>query len=132
MKAKELRIGNLVQVNGVEYKIHSIHSPEPMKDENFSNKFYVRLWNNGLTSCLLSDLEPVPLTREKLFMFGFEDISNDVESVFIKGNFCFYGSLNEVVVELDDGETEYDLFTECKFAHKLQNLWLDLTEEELL
>lgn len=133
MKANELRIGNVVQVNGVEYKIHSIHSPEPMKDENFSDKFYVGLWNNGLTSYLLSDLEPVPLTREILEDKGFyyDEGSYVLDSelgislsIDLIGGLCYYfGNLESLWV---------DILGEIKYLHQLQNLWFDLTGEELL
>lgn len=124
MEVKNLRIGNWVQ------------------DEHGIVQYVYRLWKGGAE---LSEDEDgfgdidyeedeifgISITTEWLIKFGFEDMSNSVERVFIKGNFSWYSSLNEVIVELNNGLNGYDLYTGCNQVHHLQNLYFTITGEEL-
>ena len=102
MKANELRIGNyvmyssLIQVNG--YKIAEC--------EEYPTRF-----------------APIPLTREWLIKFKFEELEKDCRTFFKKGKFK---------VELSNGGNVYynrNIFISS--VHQLQNLYFALTGEEL-
>jgi hypothetical protein len=124
MKAKNLRIGNWVQ------------------DEHDIVQYVYRLWKGGAE---LSENEEgfddidysedeifgIPITPEWLTKFGFEDKTNSVEKIFTKDDFNWYSSSNEIVIELDNGLSGYDLYTDCNQVHKLQNLFFAITGEEL-
>jgi hypothetical protein len=124
MEAKNLRIGNWVQ------------------DEHGIAQYVYRLWKGGAELAEdengVDDLDytedeifGIPINEEWLLKFGFKDISNSVERRFIKDNFNWYSSSNEVVVELDNGLNGYDLWTDCKHIHELQNLFFAITGTEL-
>lgn len=132
MKANELRISNLVSVNGVHYKIYSIHSPMPMKDKNFSGKYYVDLWNNDIVSVLLSDLEPVPITDELLLNHGF-NLDYFEENTCYKEFLLHKNGFNFMFILLNGYYEFYldNVLTELDYFHELQNFILLITGEEL-
>lgn len=124
MKAKELRIGNWVQ------------------DEHEVVQYVYRLWKGGAE---LSENEDgsgdidyeedeifgIPISEKWVIKLGFKDVSNSVEKHFVIDDFNWYSSLNEVIVELDNGLSEHTLWTDCKHVHELQNLFFALTGNEL-
>lgn len=124
MKAKNLRIGNWVKdEHGIAQYIYRlwVGGAELAEDEKGSDDFdYTE-----------DEIFGIPITEDWLIKFGFKDISNRVEKRFIKDNFNWYSSSNEVVVELDNGINGYDLWTGCKHIHELQNLFFAITGTEL-
>jgi len=76
-------------------------------------------------------LKPIKLSEEHLLKFGFKDVSSSLEKLFEKENFKWHSSTDEVVVELDNGMNGFDLWTNCKYVHQLQNLYFALTGTEL-
>jgi hypothetical protein len=128
MNARELRIGNLVKVNGVEYYIYCIHSPMEMKDESFSHKYFVDLLNYGIVSHLESDIEPIPLTEEWLERFGF--VQNKVDWYWIKDGFKLPNKQTITIVDTTAVMCPWSN-REIKYVHSLQNLYFALTGEEL-
>lgn len=107
MKAKELRIGNLVLKEGV---IHPIG-------------FYD--FENGGANFVVDDYQPIPLTEEWLLKFGFE--KNEEEIIF-EGLKLWWSD--------NDGMKSYyhinsELLIYIDHVHQLQNLYFALTGEEL-
>lgn len=126
MKASELRIGNLVTLEG-----------RPVKADCISEY--------GEEAKILNKLQPIPLTEEWLLKFGFylyEEINNDHffggrmlrakgdhdEFVVVHGN--EYHFIRDISSSAFDGSTEYRT-TEIHYVHQLQNLYFALTGEEL-
>lgn len=135
MKANELRIGNLVSVDGMHYKVYSIHSPMPIEDEKFYGKYYVDLWNNGIVSKLLSDLEPVSITEELLISYGF-DLTETWrhEDSWFKSFSLIKNKFNITFTFFHNDYYEFyinDVFTDVKYFHEIQNFVLLISREEL-
>lgn len=113
MEAKELRIGNFVNLEGEIINI----------DLDY---FYWEIEGNGL----LHLTEPIPLTEEWLLKFGAEKVTYDDGSgyylalrhkdfsVFYEEGWGVYLDIYEVIIKLE-------------YVHKLQNIWYALTNEEL-
>ena len=112
MKAKELRIGNLVNVDEKAYKI-SVGDLYNL--ENYS-KNYGHLY------------KPIPLTEEWLIRFGFEKkIINErtLKQTIYKSKY-YYISLIDFRLSIDG-----KIYHKIDFVHQLQNLYFALTGEEL-
>ena len=137
---KEVRIGNLVSYEGKEYKIEGISKDYPFLDTIEFGAGVVE-WK---------DLEPIPLTEERLLKFGFEplpfaNILNSYTKSIGRNRILSVGSVatpNEMiwlceinatdVKKIDDAicimNYDYDKYT---YAHQLQNLYFALTNKEL-
>ena len=107
MKANELRIGNYYY-----------------GDVLFPSEYNVITANDlvELDSDPLDDYyQPIPLTEEWLFKFGF--IKHVSQSIWY--------TLNKVDVWFFDGKYVNDNDVEIKYVHELQNLYFALTKKEL-
>ena len=111
MKANELRLGNFVYDEAdMLVPIHIVH----IEEDNTS-------W-----------LRPIPLTKEWLLKFGFEEPKHTpIYSIEIKFDSDFIDyldyNLEEKTVSLS-----YDFCgINCFYVHQLQNLYFALTGEEL-
>ena len=122
MEANELRIGN--------YATDSIQTGAITV---FNNDACVLKHKSGIVKCRISDLSPVPLTKEWLFKFGFirhhRDYSNGI--IYIKN-------------VPDNTKFEWGVYPNklgsgiqiknrilLHSVHQLQNLYFALTGEEL-
>lgn len=109
MKVQELRIGNLFQ----EQKTKKIIEVIELSQEKivFSGVFSAE-WQ----------AEPIPLTEEWLLKFGFIDFEKESFSYYIENN-------GEIVLKKSGLDILYDY--PIQYVHQLQNLYFDLTGEEL-
>jgi len=115
MKTTELRIGNLVLLDGEEMIITGI------------TKDYV-YFEGGFSMISFTDIKGIPLTEEWLLKFGFKKTKmkgNKNLMEFIKGNFIIY-----LYEEIEVYFSIWDDIT-LKYVHQLQNLYFALTGEEL-
>jgi hypothetical protein len=104
MKANELRIGNYYDHNGSVNKV----TPNTIEEVWIAERTWVK---------------PIPLTKEWLIKFKFEEIEKDCRTFFKKEKFK---------VELSNGGNVY--YNRHKFissVHQLQNLYFALIGEEL-
>lgn len=117
MKAKDLRIGNLVDTpDGVE-EIYSI------EEDTFRAYLYKNTW---------AEIKPIPLTEEWLLKFGFSmgkhswfyslDWGDSVNSFKVAMSISGEGG---VVLGINDFNCH------VKHVHELQNLFYALTNKEL-
>jgi hypothetical protein len=118
MKANELRIGNLVYHNhglGIEL-------PAEITDGKDINMFH--------------QFEPIPLTKEWLFKFGFYidgvwvDMIKRIDhnksiGIDIKTKHVFIS-----YIDSNSGFRDVNII-KCEYVHQLQNLYFALTNEEL-
>jgi hypothetical protein len=121
MKATELRIGNWVQIveAGKEYQVEQY---------NFCTD------DDGY-SAFLDHITPIPLTEEWLLKFGFYEKYKSVHSQWSIAGFSIQQASN-----WDDDnnliptrqEFHYDWKFKVKWVHQLQNLYFELTGEELI
>ena len=118
MKANELRIGNLVhnQNNGEDYHVTSADIAD---------------MDNGI-----KHREPIDLTEEWLFRFWFDKMDN----VLYHSQFPhFGGGLKDgafhIVLRKENyptkGEVLFFPFGSVKYVHRLQNIFFEITGEEL-
>jgi hypothetical protein len=117
--ANELRIGNLVKWE--EYIL-------PIKSIDYES-VYVKLneelriiYKTKYLYLPITEIEPVPITEEKLLKFGFEKYVSECNIVW---------SLNHVYIWFVGGEYINELDLPIKFIHQLQNLYFALKGEEL-
>jgi hypothetical protein len=113
MNASELRIGNYVHGNPYDGVIRI-----------FNNGKCVIKHKSGIEKCEIKNLQPIPLNKEWLLNFGFEEYA------------ISYYKLGEVYIYYaNTGLHEYRLREFniiIKHVHKLQNLYFALTGEELI
>ena len=113
IKANELRMGNLILKNG------NLH---------YTNYMTIR-YVYGLSVTDEVKFEPIPLTEEWLFKFGFEK-SKRFESGELKPCYAIFSLAvmirhNSFFIDWIGGNTELN------HVHQLQNLYFALTGEEL-
>lgn len=114
MNANELRIGNWVDVSG-EIQVSLL---------DLSNIYNWKERYRGYATC---PYRPIPLTEEWLVKFGFEIRESHTTDRFWKNDFLFKDGKLYIHFSMDEG----DFYVECKYVHQLQNLYFDLTGEEL-
>jgi hypothetical protein len=114
MKATELRIGNWVEIQGLESKIISVDTEGCICENEYCEDFE----NNNITQ----NLQPIPLTEEWLERFGFEysDLNGD-SGLWKIPPFQIYGKYNQFI---------YEYALDVNYVHQLQNLYFALTGEE--
>lgn len=132
---KEVRIGNLVSYEGKEYRIAGIYKDYPFLDTIEFGAGVVE-WK---------DLEPIPLTEERLLKFGFEKRKgNKFPTLKVKGSRFYTSRFNYFRVNVfqrcltvqyssNVKDKENDLYTidNIQSIHQLQNLYFALTNKEL-
>jgi len=124
LKASELRIGNYVNVPNYKQCPFRIDAFEHCSEKFIKVAQEVKL--NGFEVHPLTwygaDLEPIPLTEEWLFKFGFE---------FTNGyGFKIFGNW----LQKEDDVYFYNVngnFIQIDYVHQLQNLYFALTGKEL-
>jgi len=131
MEAKELRLGNYVSViSDVLDPFLNDHGLEGI-DNAFKvvgiDSFHVNVSIDGLEcEFYLYEYKPILLTEERLIKFGFERIRGAKKMTWKK-------TVNSNVFTYD--EDRYfrvnGMFVICHHIHTLQNLYFDLTNEEL-
>lgn len=125
MEAKELSIGNIISYRGeTECIVTSLGSNG---FETVKNDKYQLIYGSDD----VNDYEPIPLTTEWLVIkFGFEkiDIYDDIEMAFV---------IDDFYVRLENGKFIFglgfqDYNKELPFVHKLQNLYFEIKDKELM
>ena len=115
MKANELRIDNIVNYFYHETCLNGIVTSINKKSITVNHHATIKIKSNNIL--------PIPLTEEWLFDFGFEKMHD--------GNFW-----NKKLCIRKDRDLFYALYEQGRIyiqhVHKLQNLYLDFTDEELI
>jgi hypothetical protein len=128
LRANELRIGNLVNINE-ETRIDNTNELPLINplfkieriDEDGEIIIYSEI-NNLHIHCDLESIQPIPLTEEWLLKFGFEK-KKDV--YFIKRGIRLY-PIRDLYYR-----GEFPIKRDIIFIHQLQNLYFALMGEEL-
>ena len=137
IKSNELRIGNLVIAKNSFDKISETYIDKIRNvDAIFIDKVGFKSCSNHI--CILN-YEPIPLTEEWLFKFGFEiDESNDNKktktlSTQVSNTESLYFDENEWYISHDWNNNNFKntFWNQPKYVHQLQNIYFALTGEEL-
>lgn len=112
MEAKELRIGNYINVDSIPYEQVTQIFTDGVVTEAYE---IVNSWN---------DIEPIPLTEEWLLKFGFEKDTYNNE--FELGEYTLYKYPDEWALSVDFNNVEVAFI---HYVHQLQNLYHALGEE---
>ena len=142
LKADELRIGNFVFWNPKLSSGETSFRPFPVEVtsilpdkigyispgiEHRSEPFEDDLLQTQTAQVPLEEFEPIPLTRDILEKAGFEIIdANDQYSNYKKESLTI-GVMGDNSIRLKIGDREFI----CEWLHQLQNLYFDLTGDEL-
>jgi hypothetical protein len=141
MTVNELRIGNYVSQNSFMGYVYSIESPLPRKEERFNDKALVTLFDNGLTTITINEIEPIILTDKWFEKWGFHKDGEywskgifDYKYCFKyrdwANNWAFYQEYTDSPNSKDDGK-KYPISFDIQYVHQLQNLWYSLLHEEI-
>jgi len=121
MKASELRIGNLVKNNltGELLKVCDVLC-------DGINTINIQGLNYGF-------IEPIPLTEEWLLKFGFEN-KNGKFLINIDDRFkvCVAVRIDKWYLYNDDFDSECNIICKVEAVHRLQNLFFDIWNIELI
>ena len=112
MKASELRIGNWVEIQGLESKIILVDTEGCICENEYCEDFE----NNNITQ----NLQPISLTEEWLERFGCELIGFDITKGDVGFDFWLVPKWSD-----------YSISVNLEHVHQLQNLYFALTQEEL-
>ena len=125
IKIQELRIGNMLFVDGTFIKVGKIEensiSWNIAKD---TAKF--KIWNPFLP---ISDkrINPIPLTEEILLKFGFDKTANPRELKYDDYSILLLNEIRFVICNYMENPPSVKVST----VHQLQNLFFSLTGKEL-
>jgi hypothetical protein len=132
MKARELRIGNDIKL---------FRKPEDKEMTNFKIKsifyddelecHYVEL-EDGFCVNIDKGIEPIPLTEEWLLKFGFEKLDDGTYKKLVTVWESLYIDLDINILQIGCNNREWFSFNrDITKVHKLQNLYYELSGEEL-
>jgi len=130
MNANELRIRNLVEYQkGCYGYVYSIESAEPRKNKRFSDKSIITIFDGGLLSVPIDEIDPIPLTEDWLLKMGF----------VYRGIYYHFPNHDIFKLEQYKNKNAYWLrhasesldSVRINHVHTLQNLYFSLTGEEL-
>jgi hypothetical protein len=131
MKAKDLRIGNLVNTPVGAVKVSKI------EENDFFFKYGFRSWR---ASKMIYQIKPIPLTEEWLLKFGFstkvdpenvhykKEVNNEFNEHFVINKKVAY---HVFYIQHKDCNDVNNFTTQIKYVNQLQNLYFALTGEEL-
>jgi hypothetical protein len=125
MKVQELRIGNLVEFDGLTYKAESLHLEGCV---GLNDIMYEEVY--------IDDIKPIELNEEWLIEFGFKykdagkygksgyclEIKNQYQDTFIFANNKLQVSIYTFSIFID---------VNIEYLHQLQNLHFALTGKEI-
>lgn len=127
MKANELRVGNIIEVEG------KYITPSHLKENHFCWVIKVTEKGQKIYNPYLpytdERVKPIPLTEELVFKAGFihydEDDNNN--TIYAKG--CYYIKKKPFSNNFFFVINKIDI--KIEYLHELQNLYFALTKEEL-
>lgn len=134
MKANELRIGNIVNVAGFTNEKGGLKGGWTTIEEFTKMGLYHAIVCSAGTVAITNPfVTPVPLTEEWLLKFGFNKVNDPYDT------FHYERKDHWVYLLKDSFEFEYttkpgqrfNLFINRNYVHQLQNLYFELTGEEL-
>ena len=129
MRPEELRIGNLVEYNGLPWRVSGIHSPGPLKDKRFSDKWVIELFDGyAMINVTIDEVKAIPISEEWLDRFLFTKNGNEYTFEDWYLGISFDAEYNDWhLYELRDN---FWIKT-IKYIHSLQNYYTESQDKEL-
>jgi hypothetical protein len=121
MNMKELRVGNLVLVNGIVEEVETVGE---------SGINYCGFYDGICSTYEAKDIQGIPLTEEWLLNFGFIDDDDDF-LIDISEQEIIHINLHKKRF-LIEGYNGIVKLKEVYFIHQLQNLYFSLMGEEII
>jgi len=129
MKLAHLRIGNLIYYNGNKNELGLITAIESYI---IKPKGFVKLNFRNDKTYDLDQINPIPLTKEWLFNFGFVHDTYGNFSLELNKDVFLVLYMNEIAkLQQFVSIAEHTISIKIEFIHQLQNLYFVLTETEL-
>lgn len=130
-----LRIGNLVEYNGITWYVHGICIPAPMEDKRYSDKYIIDLFDGaGVISVTIEDIEAILIDSDVLTKAGFEFSSHFVWQ-HTKSGILFDQCEPECEYRYNTGITSAypysDIVIRSLYLHDLQNKYFAIRGKEL-
>lgn len=126
---KDLRIGNILLINGIERKLASI--------SEYKNQITYVLhgctYAQGIASTGAGFIKPIVITKELLLIFGFKKC-NDLDcwyNIRIRNDWTRLNvNIKHEMAEIEINK-HHCVLGSMKYVHQLQNLYHALTGEEI-
>lgn len=103
MKANELMIGNAIMYNGHIFKVTDISSAWPRENDRYNNKPVVTIFNEGIFTVGIDEIQPIPITEEFLKKNGFKN----------RYNVCYEKEIKAYYVEINKESNMGDEYMHC-------------------
>jgi hypothetical protein len=136
MEARELRIGNYLQIDDLK-GLAEVCTVSNMINNSISAWYYQEGKNRRLFQCI-ERFKPIPLTEEWLLKLGFDnDYKPNYIGIDVKTSNCTTDFVLTKPFSMGEWQKTfcYDLvqnrFCAIEFVHELQNLFFALTGQEL-
>jgi hypothetical protein len=123
MKLKDLRVGNYLAQGWV----YSLNCAEPLRDSRFSDRDLVTLFDNGIITLPIEEVNPIQITEDLLIKLGFTKKTNT--DYILAGTDILLDYFDEWSTDFYFGNVR---IREIKWIHQLQNLVLDCIDRELV
>lgn len=127
MNAKELRIGNLINVGGCTIDTYQTYMPCVV---NIGMLKQIQEENKERPDAILSVWQPIPLTEEWRNMIGLGINDKFLLGVDERFYYLLLTMRNEVLV-YDQNIEEFTFIGTKSYVHEIQNLIFDLSGKEL-
>lgn len=133
MDVKELRIGNLVKDDEcIIVAVEALSGDNALVNGYGENE--VLFSKKGYPNVLFeSEIHPIELTEELLLKCGFKEVKNKI-NIFVNGRLKYWIGNNGGLAYLKNEDSDESYFIPnhgIKYIHQLQNLYFNLTGEEL-
>jgi hypothetical protein len=133
MKIDELMIQNAVRYNGSDFKVTDISRAWPMVEWKYNNKPVVTLFDGGIFTVGLDEIDPIPITEEWLTKQGFkreyEELCEytyyirEIDGYFVEVRIgCSNMSDEYVNCHIDNCDRTSVASADIRYLHQLQNL----------
>ena len=133
MKVEEIMIQNAVRYNGNDFRVTDISRAWPRVEWKYNNKPVVTLFDGGIFTVGLDEIEPIPITEEWLIKNDFrKEYSHIVEFYsykrFIDGYYvdiqfwCSNMGDEYVNCHIDNCDRCTVASADIQYVHQLQNL----------
>ena len=133
MKVEEIMIQNAVRYNGNDFKVTDISRAWPRVEWKYNNKPVVTIFDGGILTVGLDEIEPIPITEEWLAKQGFKHefdelcefnyYIREIDGYFVDIQLeCANMGEGYVTCHIDNCDRCTVASADIQYVHQLQNL----------